>query len=253
MMAKLPDFIIIGAMKCGTTSLWRNLDRHPGITMGKNYDDPKKTSTEIRFFNNAGPYHNWNRGVEWYKQCFRGDYGGEKCANYVESAKAIQRMKNIVPSVKLILCIRNPIDRAYSEYFMQLDTHPRKYPPAFDVAIKKNKGYQHRGKYYQMLEQNVLPFFSRDQIYIIVQERVKSNTLSEMNKLYDFLGLPHHDEKIVRVTFKNRDSVVDGYRQWSSNYRQKIKPSTLQWMKELYVKPNDRLFDFLGERIEEWK
>ncbi len=251
-MGRFPDFIIVGAMKCGTTVLWHNMNRHPGITMGKNWQDPKKASTEIRFFDNGGPYHNWKKGVEWYQGCFRGNYGGEKCAKYIESMAAMRRMSEMIPKVKVIMNIRNPVDRAYSEWFMQRDTAPKKHTKGFEHAMKKDKGYRNRGKYYRRLEENVLPFFPRDQVYLVVQEWMIRDTNKELNKLYKWLGKPEIKLDVSKVRFEDRDKTIKHYKKWRSKYRP-MRPPIRRELLEYYKEHNDRLFEWLGYEIKEWR
>ena len=140
-MSKFPDFIIVGAMKCGTTVMWHNMNIYPGITMGNNWEDPKKASTEIRFWNNGDPYHTWEKGLEWYKNLFNGECCGEKCANYIESIAAMKRISENIPNVKIILNVRNPVDRVYSEFNMMKKTNPAKYRLGFRRFISKDKGF----------------------------------------------------------------------------------------------------------------
>ena len=250
-MAKFPDFVIIGAMKCGTTVLWRNLNSHPGVSMGKNYDDPKKTSTEIRFWNNGGPHHTWKKkGIEWYKTLFSGDCCGEKSANYIESNEAFGRMKIHVPDIKLVLCIRDPVDRAYSEYQMQRHTAPKKYTRGFDAAVN-DKGYRKRGRYYDLLSNNVLPYFSKEHLYLVIQERMYNNTQGEMDKLSDFLGVERVKVPISIVNSRDRDKKMNSYRKWKTEYEPMSKKSKERLIK-YYAEPNKRLFDLLGEKIAEW-
>lgn len=250
-MAKFPDFIIIGAMKCGTTVLWRNLDSHPGVSMGKNWEDRKKTSTEIRFWNNGGPYHTWKtKGIEWYKTLFSGDCCGEKSANYIESNEAFKRMKIHVPSVKLVLCVRNPVDRAYSEYQMQRHTAPKKHTRGFDAAVN-DKGYRKRGGYYDLLDSNVLPYFSKEHLYLVIQERMYKDTQGEIDKLSDFLGVEHAQMPVSMVDSKDRDKNMDSYRKWKTKYNPMSEKAKRE-LSKYYLEPNKRLFDFLGEEITEW-
>lgn len=250
-MSKFPDFIIIGSMKCGTTVLWRNLNKHPEITMGKNPEDPKKTSTEIRFWNNGPPHRTWNKGIEWYKSLFSGKCSGEKEAGYIYSWKTMQKIYDHIPNVKLILTIREPVDRAYSEYQMDKTLRFKKYNFSFEQALEKDKGYIKRGKYYELIKNNVMGLFSREQLYIVIQERMKNNTHEELNKIYKFLGVPEFHTQIQQVKFKNRDGKLNGYRTWSSSYppldnnvREKYLP--------IFRKDNEKLFDFLGYEITEW-
>ncbi len=239
-------------MKCGTTVLWRNLDQHPDIVMGKNWEDPKKTSTEIRFWNNQGPHHTWKRkGIDWYKTLFSGSCSGEKSANYIESQTVFERLHKYIPNAKLILCVRNPVDRYYSEYQMQRHTAPKKHTRGFDAALA-DKGYYRRGKYHNMLNDNVLPHFPKDQIYIVVQEKMFGDTKNELNKVYDFLHVKHVDIEIENIVADNRDKKMSRYRKWRTEYR----PMSIAAQNKLiayYKDHNKRFFDFLGYEVTEWK
>jgi len=246
---KWPDFIIIGAMKCGTTALWRNCECHPDITMGKNPDDPKKTSTEIRFWNNGDPHRVWKKGFEWYKNLFSNKCSGEKCANYVESPKTIERMKRHIPDVKLVLCVRDPIARILSEFWMH-NFKPEKISKFPKFARQHN--ILRRGEYITQLRRSVLDWFPRDQIYVVVQERMKNNTVSEMNKLYKWLGLETHDEVISRLPFGDRDKNVVGYRNWSTTHGVDMSVNTRKELADHYRGHNVSLFKFMGEEISEW-
>ena len=251
-MSKFPEFIIVGAMKCGTTVLWRNLNNHPEIFMGKNWEDPKKTSTEIRFWNNGGPHHTWKKkGIEWYKQIFNEDKcSGEKSANYIDSYDAFKRMKEHCPEVKIILCARNPTERFYSEYQMQRDTAPKKHRKGFKAALG-DKGYYKRGCYYETLANNVLPFFPRDQIYIVVQEWMYRDTQGELDKLCEFLKVQPAFLPIQEIKFKDRDSKLKTYRKWNTDY-ESMSIYERSHLNKLYEEHNKKFFDFLGFEIPEW-
>lgn len=104
-----PQFLIAGAPKCGTTSLAAALALHPDL-----YLPPIK---EVMFFNKE---ENWKRGLEWYARYFDGDkICGEATPSYFASAKAMQRIRSVLPEVKLIYLMRNPIERAHSHYWFR--------------------------------------------------------------------------------------------------------------------------------------
>ncbi|MEM6898341.1 MAG: sulfotransferase domain-containing protein [Pseudomonadota bacterium] len=105
----LPTFIIIGAMKCGTTSLHSYLDRHPDTSMS----DPK----EVDFFSGS----NSDKSVEWYASLFDPDkpVRGEASQDYSKGHHPLykgapERMKALIPDVKLIYLVRDPIERYFS-------------------------------------------------------------------------------------------------------------------------------------------
>lgn len=253
---KFPDFILIGAMKCGTTVLWHNLNKHPDINMCKNWEDPKVASTEIRFWNNGQPHRTWNKGIDWYKSLFGGDCCGEKSANYIEQPTTMKRMSEYVPNVKLILCIRNPIDRAYSEYQMQ----QHKLSKPFDMSLANQRGYLYRGLYYSQIMNNVMQFFPKENLYIVIQEWMKKYTSYELNKLYDFLEVDPYQLDVNEVSAEeatdkrldlNKDGEVKSYKVWSSKY-ETMSLEVRNALSQYYKDHNEKLFGFLGYEIKEW-
>ena len=107
---RLPDLIIIGAMKCGTTSLHRYLDLHPEIIMSG--------QKGLNFFI---PERNWGKGVDWYRPNFKGNalVSGEASPNYTNfpDFKGVAGcMHPIGPNARLIYMVRDPVDRILSHY-----------------------------------------------------------------------------------------------------------------------------------------
>ena len=103
---RIIDFIIIGVQKGGTSAAMANLEKHPDISLYKD---------ELHFYD-----RDWTKGVEWYKKHF--DYSkklvGEKNPNIIYLEHTFPMIQKINPMVKLILFLRNPIDRAYSAWYM---------------------------------------------------------------------------------------------------------------------------------------
>jgi hypothetical protein len=251
-MSKFPDFIICGFMKCGTTVAWHNLNKHPDIVMGKNFDDPKKASTEIRFWNNGKPHRVRKNGEDWYRGLFSGKCSGEKCANYIESAKTMNNIFDGVPSVKIILCIRNPVDRAYSEFQMMKKTRPNIYKIGFSKLIRKNSEIISKGMYFSQIKKNILPFFDKDDIFISIQERMKYDLNMELNKIYNFLNVDTIEHKTHRVSSKDKDGDVSGYRSWSSKYPPMTK-SDRKYLNKKFKSSADDIRRFIGDTVEEWR
>ena len=105
---RLPDFIVAGVRKCGTTWLHQCLGEHPGIAM------PTATK-ELFFFDRY-----WSRGPRWYARYFRkcpeGKLCGEVSPTYFASADAPARIKELLPNVKLVFVFRDPVERVVSLY-----------------------------------------------------------------------------------------------------------------------------------------
>jgi len=108
--SSLPDFLIIGAQKAGTTALKDSLAMHLAVYMAKGSIG---LGDEIHFFSNQ-----WTRGVDWYRQHFMHPekLQGEKSPSYLRRVICHRRMHEIVPRAKLLVLLRNPVSRAYSQW-----------------------------------------------------------------------------------------------------------------------------------------
>lgn len=249
---KLPNLVIVGAAKCGTTALWYNLDKHPDVSMALK----SKASVEMNFW--AGT--KYKKGIEWYKERFEDTkIRGEKTVEYIMRGRSFKLMQRFIPDTKLILCVRNPVDRAYSNHQMHKKAG-RSNSFTFENSVRR---YSTTGKYMNLIEKNILPHFDKEQLYVCVTERMKDNPNEEMKKVFSFLNVDDLDypKKIIDgVLLKNRSRLEDVaknkkekyYRVWSKHQDKLTGPLRNQLLK--YYEPfNDRLFDFLGYKIEEWK
>ena len=116
-----PDFIGIGAMKAGTTWLYQCLSEHPEIPL------PDK---ELNFF---GDQDTWSMGFDWYEKQLESNKNvtGEFSVFYLVHPYVIPRIYNRYPATKLIVCLRNPIDRSFSHYL-----HDVRYG-VFDLSLNR--------------------------------------------------------------------------------------------------------------------
>ena len=136
----LPDFLVIGAFKAGTTSLHHYLDKHPRIFMTR--------LKEPNFFahTKSDPNHD-NRNIfpvtdlAQYERLFadaRADQlKGEASPGYLPSKQAPRKIKEQIPDIRLLATLRDPVDRAYSHYLMELRNEQISLPPnqAFDAIV----------------------------------------------------------------------------------------------------------------------
>jgi hypothetical protein len=135
----LPDFLLLGAQKAGTTALYEYLRRHPQIT-GPSWK-------EVSFFD-----RHWARGESWYRGNFpnlartRGKLVGEASPSYVLHPLAPQRVQELVPDARLIVLVRNPVDRAFSQYNHEvaLGREPLPFEEALDAEDERLRGEQGR-------------------------------------------------------------------------------------------------------------
>ncbi len=245
---KWPDFIIIGGHRCGTTQLFLDLNQHSEITMCRWTPITKETGyggTEMAFWAKK----NWDRGIEQYKKAFNGKICGEKTPTYWASSDSIKRMQEYIPDVKLILCIRNPVDRAYSHFHV----------------LSKGRGdvndYLRGGMYYQKIIKNILPYFDRSQLHIVVNEWMKKDPNDELRKVHEFLGASSLELPVERVApdkgwIKGKTNLYDDskkgkYTVWESGYS--IPDAGSKSLRKHFKDHNEKLFKFLGYRIDEWE
>lgn len=192
---RIIDFIIMGTQKGGTTALAHNIGKHPDIYLDKN-EDP--AISEVHFFD-----INWYRGKEWYKRKF--NYAkkmvGEKTPELMYLDYTFPLIQSLNPYVKIIIILRDPIERAYSSWKHEVKNYGenRTFEDAINDEIKNKlnenktfytaqKHYLQRGLYYKQI-QNILKWFSIDNLLILLDNEVKKDMVHEYNKVYTFLNL----------------------------------------------------------------
>ncbi|WP_258098212.1 sulfotransferase family protein [Marinoscillum pacificum] len=202
-MNKLPNFMIIGAGKSGTTALYEYLAEHPDVYMspvketnffaleGEKLVDPKDDPEQM--FHYPWSVTNW----EEYQKLFDGVKEqkaiGEVSPMYLYSQEAAFRIKVKFPDMKIIVILRNPVDRLYSR-FMHLARENRKPTSRFEDALNKNTIWWRRndlvteGFYHKHL-QKYYKLFDRDQIKVILYDDFKSDPLKEVQNIYEFIGV----------------------------------------------------------------
>ncbi len=266
---KLPDFIIAGIEKSGTTSLFVNLSKHPRIEMTPNAMRYMKLGMagnmkESQFFNKK-----WSKGVGWYRGLFNNNdkLQGEAASNYLFREEFIRRMSGVVPHAKIIISLRDPVTRAYSQYhhfrgpyrkslsrmLTRLEHEKNLFIKvaklrnlSFDETIKKEikkgitvgSGVIGKGLYINLIE-SLLKYYPRQQVLIVISEQMKQNMQVTYNKIFDFLSVER-----LKIDF-NMDVLVGKYERNMSKWAQGTLNRT-------YSPYNERLFNFLGCKVPEW-
>ena len=174
--------IIIGAAKCGTTSLHYYLGLHPEIFMSK--------EKELNFFAND---RDWNRGIDWYKSNFTCNTKilGESSPLYTiyPLIKGIpKKMHSVIPNAKLIYSVRDPIERIISQYVQNyaIGLEHRKIEDA--LSQLDNNLYVLRSMYFMQLEQ-FLVYFPKSNILIITLEDLYNQRIQTLQKIFRFLDV----------------------------------------------------------------
>jgi hypothetical protein len=182
----LPNFLVIGAMKGGTSSLYRYLREHPQIFM-----PPVK---EPLFFSS-----NWDRGLEWYESLF--DKAGQAVAigeasteytAYPHLSGVANRIAKLIPEARLVYLVRHPIERMMSEYHYNLVRGLERDPSA-DRALLGDSTYCNVSCYAMQIEQ-YLEHFSRDQLLLVKSEDLKSERTQTLGRVCEFLGVDSSSE-----------------------------------------------------------
>jgi hypothetical protein len=180
MSGALPDFIVIGAMKAGTTSLHRYLGSHPDVVMS----DPK----ELNFF---VAERTWARGLDWYREHFRpasGQIAGEASPDYTKAdvfQGVPRRIAQVVPDARLVYLVRHPIERMRSMYLHEL-VAGRERAPAGDALLEKAH-YVNTSRYAWQLD-HFREFFPRDQVLVVVSEQLRDHREATLRRILGFLG-----------------------------------------------------------------
>jgi hypothetical protein len=226
----LPDFIIAGETKCGTTSMYNNLTQHSKIfpTVGNGSETITQDGDllgvkEIRFFDR---YYNF--GWDWYQSRFPkvpdGCITGEATPMYLYRTQALKRMSSVIPNCKIIVMFRDPVRRLVSHYghIFSLSNDWRRLYPTFDdfwdTAHESDYYMIDKGIYWQTLEK-LYQYYQSQQVKIIISEELFTNPYEIYNETLDFLGLehedltPHHSRKNrQQITVRSLSEVEDFYR-----------------------------------------
>ncbi len=231
----LPDFLVIGAQKCGTSSLYQLLRRHPDVEWA--------TKKEVHYFD-----VNFDEGVEWYRSHFpilsgrRKLVTGEASPYYLFHPRAAERASEVVPDARLISMLRNPVDRAYSHY--QARTKRGQESLSFEEALEEDlsmlerdpvhrrSSYLERGIYVDQLR-NWHEFFGRDRMLVLKSEEFFTDSHRSLGRILNFLELPSWEPPSIEARNKGK-------------YEEPMNPGTRRWLEQYYEPHNHRLYDYLG-------
>ncbi len=243
-----PNFLIIGAQRCGTTSLRNYLRQHPQIEMSGR--------KELHYFNRE-----YGRGFVWYKRHFvsRGFAVGEATPYYIFHPQIPSRVKAELSDAKIIVLLRNPVDRAYSHYNHEIYGFKRPIEKeSFEKALflegmrtaddfeKTALGresvypyslnhftYKRRGLYVEQLER-WFKLFEKENILVIQTEYMKKHRDETLNRVFDFLGAS---------PFKG-----NFYKFFNSRYYEGMEKEIRDGLLNFFRQSNERLKEFLKDK-----
>ena len=250
----MPTFQVAGAQRSGSSSLYEYLVGHPLVG--------RASVEEIHFFDN-----NFGRGIEWYRGHFptklrasmterrygRAMIAGEATPYYLAHPLAPGRLADVLPETRVLIVLRDPIDRAYSHYHHEvalgaetlpfseaLDREPQRLEgevdrmladPAYYSYPHQQFSYVTRGLYAEQLER-LYSSFPREQVLVLHSRDLAGGTEAVYARCLAFLGLPPHS--------------LDRYPKHSARSYPPLDPSIRARLSETFRAPNQRLFDLLG-------
>lgn len=249
----LPDFLVAGAMKAGTTTLWAMLNQHPEIYVTR----PK----ELHYFD-----RHFDRGADWYSEQFTPAAGerviGEATPIYMTDPVYHQRMHSTLPNARILVILREPSARAYSHYWMQRDKGSEPFE-TFEEGLaaederwndspqrraKWRFAYVRRGYYAEQLR-GLEALYGRPAMHVMIFEEFLANPQSSMRAVFDFLGVD--TAKADSVELEHRKS-SRGSRKAKRGYPP-MAPETRARLQAGFAPHNAGLEDWLGREVTAWR
>ncbi|MFI5936306.1 sulfotransferase family protein [Actinoplanes sp. NPDC051494] len=205
----LPDFLVIGTKRGGTTSLWRYLIQHPLVPRLF----PAWNTKTSHYFE-----ENWGRGEAWYRSHFPTErqraalekkHGGpskvgEAAPLYMFHPEVAGRVADLMPGARMIVLLRDPVERAFSHWKERRGegVEPLDFAAALEAEQSRTAGgdwpasdwysYRARGRYLEHLEP-WLARFDRSQLLFVQSETFYREPAATYAGILDFIGLPAHD------------------------------------------------------------
>lgn len=249
----LPDFIIIGAMKSGTTSLFTYLSQHPHLSAA--------SRKEVHFFDGGlnPAKDNFAKGPGWYREHFplkremaAGQKAFEASPLYIFNPLAPARIAELLPSVKLVAILRNPTDRAISHYFHEtrkgreslpimqaLLAEEERIAPALDAQDYKSSAYIHcsfksRGRYCEQLDRYMAQF-GPERMLVLGAERFYADPTASLQQVCRFVGV---DDDYTPADLRPRNVGAN---------RSSVDPEVYAYLDDYFAGPNQALYELVGE------
>lgn len=208
------DFIGIGAAKSATSWIAQCLREHPQVCVSI----PK----EVNFFNKEygklkkNAEYNYLKGLNWYKEhfnhCKENQIKGEFSVQYIFDKDTPYLIKKHFPDTKILCSLRNPAERAFSQYQHAIGRYGKIYK-SFEEAIRENPEFIERGYYFKQLK----PYYSlfpKNNILVIIYDDIKKNPRRSIQKIYKFLGV---NSSFTPPTVSKKDNVTQ--LQWGLGIR----------------------------------
>lgn len=235
---RLPNFLIIGASRSGTTSLFFNLIKHPCIS------GPKYNKKELHFFDSGV-----RKGLNWYNDCFPEREENmvhlEATPNYFHSQNAPQEIKRLMPDIRFIVMLRNPIDRTWSDFW----TSREKRRGEFEAQELTNSQaiFVEKSVYVEYLKK-WLECFARDKFLILKSEEFFQDERAVIKECFRWMNLDPIE--IDELIYSGGGKYEELFKPQKSRIIPSIPPNIFFWLKKYYKPHNEELYSFLGRNFE---
>lgn len=241
-------FVIVGAQRCGTTYLYRLLDEHPSVEMAR----PMRP--EPKFFLHQDAI---TRGVDTYHSAYFGhrpeaSVHGEKGTSYIESEEAARRMAAVLPDPRIVLLVRDPIQRAISNYRFSVENGLESLPLRQALTEEAESrtydrrrisaspfAYLRRGRYMDYLA-NYLHHIPRERTFVAVFEELVTDE-SVFESVCTFLGI----EQLLPIVMGERVNA-------SRAPEQRLPEQQIAHLRAYFARSTAALETFLGREIHAW-
>lgn len=218
---RLPDFLVIGTAKGGTTALYRYLRLHPEVAMAREKEldfflDPGVLPPDPRGFARGG----WHLGLDWYRRWFQTDkVCGEASPNYTLGTHAEQvagRIAAVAPGARLIYLVRHPLERMRS-YFRMVQRRPRAVRLSWPEYLETSAAVA-TSCYGRVLEA-YLRHFPRDRVLVLESAALDSRRRESLAAVFRFLGV---DDRFWSSQFE-RKVYISRRRPWVSPLGERMR------------------------------
>ncbi|HEX9299288.1 MAG TPA: sulfotransferase [Actinomycetota bacterium] len=196
----LPDFIVVGAAKAGTTALYWYLADHPQVFMSRvketNYFAFGLDERGHLLYGDPELHHFPITTLDAYERSFEGAGDaravGEASPIYLECPQSATRIRDTVPDARILCGLRDPIDRAYSDYQMYLRSRGRRFDPARELTpsaawARPDSHWMQISMYHEALRR-YFDVFPRERIFVFLFDDLKADQVGLVRDIYRFLG-----------------------------------------------------------------
>ena len=242
MTVALPNFLIIGAARCGTSSLFINLLKHPRLRGPKLPLTRFKNEKECHFFDKK--FNDPKYGLDWYKKRFQDPCKDvvffEATPNYLFVPRLPSLVFRCVPKAKFIVMLRNPVDRAWSHFYHWRDKN--RHPT--EILKNRNSEYVKKGIYWEQLER-WFRVFKREQFLIIRSEDFFADPKMIIAQCFEFISVESYDFKGKSIFYwdPKRDFLIS-----KRSYRH-APQGIMNWLRKFYAPHNRRLEKLLDRKF----